>query len=121
MAHWYTKLFLIGIITQCWTTFVTCLPNYDFIVGKWIKKLVIKSINNNIMLHFFEVGAGAGGGAVARRLAESGRFSVLLVESGGLPGQFNEVPSYAPYARDSVFNFDSIPQRNAALMNNGVY
>ncbi|ODM89062.1 Glucose dehydrogenase [FAD, quinone] [Orchesella cincta] len=69
------------------------------------------------------VGGGTGGLAVARRLAEDGRHTVLVLESGGIPKEGNEIPALAPgFTSDSdiIFRYTSVPQQNAALSTDGL-
>ncbi len=72
---------------------------------------------------FNTVGSGAGGGAIARRLAEIGKFNVLVIEAGGLPKPGHDIPAYTSRFLgdpDVNFKYQSIPQPNAALYKNGV-
>lgn len=59
---------------------------------------------------------------MAGRLAEN-NFSVLLLEMGGYPREGYDVPAFAPrFFSDSqvTFHYASVPQRHAALQQNGV-
>lgn len=82
------------------------------------KKFKLISLKN---IH--AVGSGAGGSAVARRLAESGKFNVLVIEAGPVPKAGYDVPALATdYLGDAdlTFNYQSTPQVGAALYSNGV-
>jgi choline dehydrogenase-like flavoprotein len=63
------------------------------------------------------VGAGSAGSVVARRLAENGEASVLLLEAGGSPGNLMDMPFLAPLLQLSIFDwqYKTQPQDNACL------
>lgn len=74
-------------------------------------------------MFFVIVGSGAGGGAITRRLVETGKFKVLLIESGGQPRDGHDIPVFTPrFLGDPgvTFQLSSVPQRNAALYWNTV-
>ncbi len=60
---------------------------------------------------------------MARRLAENGKHSVLVLESGDLPKEGMDVPAFGPRFTmdpDVTFQYKSTRQRNAGLQTNGV-
>ncbi len=62
--------------------------------------------------------------AVARRLAEKGEHSVLVLESGDHPKKGMYIPVYASkYLSDPdvTFRYNSTRQRNSGLQHNGVH
>lgn len=65
----------------------------------------------------FIVGAGSAGSVVARRLAENGQHSVLLLESGGSPGYLMDMPFLTPLLQQSIFDwqYKTHPQDNACF------
>ncbi|KAF2891720.1 hypothetical protein ILUMI_14453 [Ignelater luminosus] len=53
---------------------------------------------------FIIVGAGIAGSVLANRLIESGKFNVLVLETGGQEDNFTNVTGLVPYLARSEFN-----------------
>ncbi len=72
---------------------------------------------------FIVVGAGSGGAAVAARLSESGRYTVLLLEPGGKTDTFNHrLPlGVANLVRDERWAWRFVSGPEPALGGHGVY
>lgn len=67
------------------------------------------------------VGGGTAGCCVASRLAESGKFNVLLLEIGSVPHSGLDIPAIAPrYLTESARVYRSVPQNTLGLGNNRV-
>ncbi|ODN02509.1 Glucose dehydrogenase [FAD, quinone] [Orchesella cincta] len=72
---------------------------------------------------FIVVGGGTSGCLLANRLTENGRHSVLVIEAGGFPLANQSIPALAKVFEldtDVTFQYQSVPQKRAALGNNGV-
>jgi len=79
--------------------------------------------NNPEEFDYIVIGGGSAGAVVASRLSAVGTFSVLLLEGGGDPNPLADIPlarrhiwAYSSLAK----GYDSVPQSNACLNNNGV-
>ncbi|XP_050514287.1 glucose dehydrogenase [FAD, quinone]-like [Diabrotica virgifera virgifera] len=70
---------------------------------------------------FIIVGAGAAGCVLANRLSEIDSWSVLLLEAGGVPNSFSDIPIFPGYLQNSEMNWGyyTAPQKYACQgMNN---
>lgn len=52
------------------------------------------------------VGAGSAGSVVASRLSENGNYSVLLLEAGGYPPLFMDIPLFSASLQLTPMNWD---------------
>lgn len=71
---------------------------------------------------WISVGAGAAGCIVAGRLSESGNYTVLLIEAGGVPHHGLDIPALVgKYRKETnvIKNYHSVPQKTAGLRNGG--
>ncbi|CAL8117898.1 unnamed protein product [Orchesella dallaii] len=68
---------------------------------------------------FIVVGAGTAGCVLASRLSESGQYRVLLLEAGGVPDPILDIPALFYNLPGYLKRYQSVPQRNAGLANNG--
>ena len=68
-----------------------------------------------MLLSFFLVGSGPGGGVVGSRLAEVGDFRVLILEAGDLPYPDNYVPWFylLSYFSEASWDYDTASQKHA--------
>lgn len=69
---------------------------------------------------FIVVGAGAAGAAVAARLSEDSKYEVALVEAGGEPSYFSQIPYYSvgPFKGEVDWNLMTEKQDSAFLSYN---
>lgn len=66
-------------------------------------------------------GGGTAGCALARRLSDNGKFTVLLLERGPAPDPELDIPALAALKHNPYVNvYKTVPQRNAGLQNGGV-
>lgn len=72
-------------------------------------------------LYNLSVGAGSAGSILAKRLADAGA-NILLVEAGGVPSYFFNIPIFTPLFLNTVYDWQyvTVPQENACkgLTNN---
>nr|XP_031847436.1 glucose dehydrogenase [FAD, quinone]-like [Nomia melanderi] len=80
--------------------------------------------NNIVDLQIYDyiiVGAGTAGATISARLAEYG-YKILLLEAGGVPPPFLDIPLLAPLIQNSPYDwqYTTVPQQNACkgLINN---
>ncbi|MFZ1366462.1 FAD-dependent oxidoreductase, partial [Sphingorhabdus sp.] len=59
------------------------------------------------------IGGGSAGSAAAGRLAESGKFTVCLIEAGGTNDYARiKTPGFMPFIPDkSNYRFETVPQK----------
>lgn len=71
---------------------------------------------------FHKVGAGASGSAIAGRLSENGKHSVLLLERGSEAPEIVQVPAISATlgSPNIVRIYKTVPNRNAVLPLSGV-
>ncbi|XP_033340102.2 glucose dehydrogenase [FAD, quinone] [Megalopta genalis] len=78
-------------------------------------------INDLQVYDYIIVGAGTAGATISARLAEYG-YTVLLLEAGGVPPPFLDIPLLAPLIQNSPYDwqYTTVPQQNACkgLVNN---
>ncbi|XP_078053384.1 glucose dehydrogenase [FAD, quinone] [Augochlora pura] len=78
-------------------------------------------INDLQEYDYIIVGAGTAGATISARLAEYG-YTVLLLEAGGVPPPFLDIPLLAPLIQNSPYDwqYTTVPQQNACkgLTNN---
>lgn len=91
-----------------------------------MKVLIINNLFKRLIGHWFIIPIyswwGTAGCAVASRLSENGRHSVLLLEYGDFPNPWLEVPAlFGEFLNDENRKiYRSVPQSDGSLSNNGV-
>ncbi|KAF5285319.1 hypothetical protein FQA39_LY04418 [Lamprigera yunnana] len=76
-----------------------------------------EEIFNAGIYDYIIVGAGSAGAVIASRLSEDPNISVLLIEAGGYPTDFTDIPKYMYYLQGREFDwgFESTPQKTTCL------
>ncbi|CAL8131015.1 unnamed protein product [Orchesella dallaii] len=96
---------------------VLALLTLNWVVMNEEQDMVASRADIKTHFDFIVVGAGSAGAVVAHRLSEDGRYSVLLLEAGGIPPPFISYPLVSPFNihLDTDWKYRTVPQNNSCF------
>ncbi|XP_012235578.1 glucose dehydrogenase [FAD, quinone]-like [Linepithema humile] len=116
----FIKLLLLVLISTLTTIFFSYIY-FAYILDVYFH-LFFDNVQNMQQYDYIVVGAGSSGAILATLLAEDNKYNVLLLEAGGDPPPFFDIPLIAPMIQKTPYDWQyiTIPQEHAckALINN---
>ncbi|NP_001136328.2 glucose-methanol-choline (gmc) oxidoreductase [Nasonia vitripennis] len=112
--------FLCFVINSVAVTFFMYYLNISYLYH-FYEDWLFCDFKNSSKYDYIIVGAGSAGSILAKRLADAGA-NILLVEAGGVPSYFFNIPILTPLFLNTVYDWQyvTVPQENACkgLINN---